>query len=92
VAVLPVSEWRYRSEASGARHVGPMAQDFRAAFGLGDSDTTINLIDSGGIVLAAIQGLHHVLQEKNREIARLKARSDLMERKLQVIEAKLGLN
>ena len=38
VGELPISTWRYLSEAPGVRHMGPMAQDFRRAFGLGDSD------------------------------------------------------
>ncbi|HQQ76836.1 MAG TPA: tail fiber domain-containing protein [Thermoanaerobaculia bacterium] len=74
VAALPISEWRYRSEASGARHLGPMAQDFRAAFGLGDRDTGIGLIDEAGIALAAIQGLNAKLAEREAEIEALKAR------------------
>src|SRR5262249_24529273 len=40
------------------RHMGPMAQDFRAAFGLGEDDTTISVVDEQGVALAAIQGLY----------------------------------
>ena len=38
---LPLSTWRYRDEPGSVRHLGPMAQDFRAAFGLGDDDRTL---------------------------------------------------
>jgi len=57
VAALPVSTWRYKTE-SGVRHVGPMAQDFYAAFGVGEDDRHITSIDEDGVALAAIKALH----------------------------------
>jgi hypothetical protein len=51
-----------------------MAQDFRAAFNLGEDDKHISPLDTGGVALAAIQGLHRMLQDKDREIADLKDR------------------
>jgi hypothetical protein len=41
-----------------------MAQDFRAAFGLGETDLGINTIDADGVALTAIQGLNAKLEEK----------------------------
>jgi len=55
-----------------------------AAFALGNSDRMIGMQDADGVALAAIQGLHYMMQEKDREIAQLR-------RKLEAIEAKLGL-
>jgi hypothetical protein len=81
---MPVYTWRYRTELSGALHMGPTAQDFRSAFGLGDSEKTITTIDEGGVALAAIKGLKHELDSKN-------ARIDRLERELRAIKAKLGL-
>jgi hypothetical protein len=79
VAELPVATWRYR-EDPGTRHLGPMAQDFHAAFGLGEDDRTIAVVDSDGVALAAIQGLHRrvqeqaaALREKEERLARLEA-------------------
>jgi hypothetical protein len=66
---LPLASWRYINEPPGIRHVGPMAQDFRAAFGLGEDDKHISAVDADGIALAAIQGLHKVMQEKDARIA-----------------------
>jgi hypothetical protein len=66
VAALPIARWEYAS-APGIRHVGPMAQDFHAAFGLGDSDRTIGLVDASGVALAAIQGLNAKLELALRE-------------------------
>lgn len=57
VAELPVYTWSYIGEAEGVRHVGPTAQDFRAAFGLGDSDRSIATVDLDGINLAALKAL-----------------------------------
>ena len=58
VAALPVSSWMYKDNADlGIRHMGPMAQDFHAAFGLGASDKGISSLDTSGVALAAIQAL-----------------------------------
>lgn len=53
---LEISEWSYK-DSPADRHVGPMAQDFYAAFGLGNSDTGIATLDSSGVALAAIKAL-----------------------------------
>lgn len=53
---LPISTWEYRTE-HGARHLGPMAQDFRRAFGLGADEKSIAVLDASGVALAAAQAL-----------------------------------
>ncbi len=57
VAALPISRWSYKTE-HGVRHVGPMAQDFYAAFKVGEDDKHITSIDEDGVALAAIKALH----------------------------------
>jgi Chaperone of endosialidase len=57
VASLPISTWRYKVE-EGQVHLGPMAQDFHAAFGLGADEKHIATIDEDGVALAAIQALY----------------------------------
>lgn len=78
VSALPIWGWKYRTELSGARHLGPTAEDFHAVFGLGDSDRRIGLIDAIGVALAAIQGLNAKFEAlataKDAEIAALKER------------------
>ena len=69
---VPIATWNYRTQDDAIRHIGPMAQDFRAAFGVGENDTTITTVDADGVALAAIQGLHHIVQEKEGEIRELK--------------------
>jgi trimeric autotransporter adhesin len=70
VAALPISIWNYKTEET--RHIGPTAQDFRAAFGLGENETTIATVDTDGVALAAIQGLNQKLEEQRAENAELK--------------------
>ena len=82
LAGVPICEWNYKDDPSRRRYYGPMAQDFHAAFGLGDDDTRINTGDLDGVALAAIQGLTQRLQEKDREIAELKSRLDALEARL----------
>jgi hypothetical protein len=71
VANLPISTWTYKTD-DGVKHMGPMAQDFHAAFGLGNTPLGISSIDTGGVALAAIKGLNEVVLSKNQEIDALK--------------------
>lgn len=86
VVRLPVSRWNYKTDADTVRHVGPMAQDFHAAFGLdGSDDTHISSVDEGGVALAAIQGLNAKLEAENARLraglADLEARLSKLERR-----------
>jgi hypothetical protein len=71
LAAMPISQWNYK-QAKGERHIGPMAQDFHAAFGLGEDDKHIAVVDEAGVALAAIQGLNRKLEQKETEITELK--------------------
>jgi hypothetical protein len=74
VASLPISEWSYKADKPSVRHLGPMAEDFHAAFGLGKTDKGLTSVDTSGVALAAIQGLNQRLVEKDVRIAELEAR------------------
>jgi hypothetical protein len=67
VANLPITQWKMKGEPAGLKHIGPMAQDFYAAFGLGDNDRYIALGDGQGVALAAIQALYHQVEEEQQE-------------------------
>ena len=83
VSALPITEWKYKVEADGTEHLGPMAQDFHAAFGLnGADDKHIATVDEEGVALAAIQGLNQKLEETRAENADLRARLEKLERLL----------
>jgi hypothetical protein len=69
VANLPISSWNLTSQDANIRHMGPMAQDFYAAFNLGDDERYINSVDMDGVALAAIQGLYSLVQEKEQKLA-----------------------
>lgn len=70
---VPISTWSYRAEDPGTRHMGPTAQDFRAAFGLGNDDTVIGTVDADGVALAAAQALEARTRAQEARIAALEA-------------------
>ena len=73
--------------------MGPMAQDFHAAFGLGANDVTIATVDADGVALAAIQGLNDKLERENealkKRLADLEAKDKARDAKLLAIETML---
>jgi hypothetical protein len=85
VAALPISRWVFKTDPA-TQHLGPMAQDFHAAFGLGPDDKHIATVDADGVALAAIQGLNLKLEEqlrkKDAQIAELLRRVEELEQKL----------
>lgn len=94
VVSMPVSTWNYIAQGDSIRHIGPMAQDFYATFGLGEDDKHIGTVDADGVALAAIQGLYQVVQDKDAQIttlqtenAELKTRLDDLDQRLSALEA-----
>jgi hypothetical protein len=78
---LPISTWSYLGQDPSVQHLGPVAQDFSAAFGLGEDDRHISGVDADGVALAAIQGLFQrvveqesVIEVQQRQIAALEER------------------
>ncbi len=76
---MPISTWAMRGDVHAARHLGPTAQDFRSAFGLGDDDTTINTVDAQGVALAAAQALYRQVEAQQAKIDELEARIAALE-------------
>jgi trimeric autotransporter adhesin len=63
LAAMPVQSWHYKWEAeTNTPHIGPMAQDFKAAFYPGRDDKSISTLEFDGVALAAIQGLNQKLE------------------------------
>ncbi len=91
LAAMPVYQWRPKGQNAHVKHVGPMAQDFMKAFGVGDDDKMIGMQDADGVALAAIQGLNQILKAKDAKIAALEKANASMLKKLAAIERKLGL-
>ena len=59
LAQVPITTWNYKGQDAAIRHIGPVAQDFYAAFGVGEDDTHISTLDPDGVALAASQALVH---------------------------------
>lgn len=92
VTALPISRWNYKHQP-GEEHVGPMAQDFHAAFGTGADDKHISTLDAEGVALAAIQGLNHKVEQLKTENAALREKAnrvDELEARLARLEKTLG--
>jgi hypothetical protein len=83
VAALPVATWNYKTQPPTIRHIGPMAQDFAAAFSVGENDHSISTVDADGVALAAIKGLYEELQAQ-------KARNDELEKRIAELERLLA--
>jgi len=86
IAALPVTRWNYKTDSHAEQHIGPMAQDFQAAFQLSADDKHISVVDEGGVALAAIQGLNRKLDQKDAEIQALKQQNDSLATRLASLE------
>jgi hypothetical protein len=73
VAALPMNSWNYKTQDKSIRHIGPVAQDFHAAFGYGEDERHIAEVDEGGVALAAIQGLNSKMDDKDAKLEALAA-------------------
>lgn len=81
VVNLPLATWSYKDQPS-VNHIGPMAQDFYSAFGLGDSDKAIASTDASGVALAAVQAIYEQLQQKEARIQMLESKIEEQEQML----------
>ena len=61
--VMPIREWSYRSQDQSVRHVGPTAQDFRAAFGLGADPLGIDTVAFTAAVAGITQRITPIVAE-----------------------------
>lgn len=75
ITEMPISQWQYK-DTLGENHIGPMAQDFYAAFGLGQSETGLSSIDTAGVALAAIKAL---ASENNDLRQQIQSQADRLE-------------
>ena len=88
LAGISVETWSYKAPGGNpVRHIGPMAQDFHAAFNFGCDDKHISPIDANGVSLAAIQGLYQIVQEKDCTITAQQRRIDRLQQQLAQLEA-----
>lgn len=83
---VPVMTWNYKSQDAEIRHAGPTAQDFHAAFGLGESELMINTIDIDGINLAAIKAL----EERTRELREATAEIEVLQAEVATLDSEVA--
>ena len=92
VVDIPIQTWNMKTQDPAIRHIGPMAQDFQAAFRLGEDDRHINTVDADGVALAAIQGLNQKLEEqlktRDTEIEKLRQMISELKQLLQATNSK----
>ncbi|RMG01355.1 MAG: hypothetical protein D6726_09650, partial [Nitrospirae bacterium] len=86
VAELPVMSWRYKWEAEGVRHIGPVAEDFKEVTGLGDG-VHISTIDAEGVTIASVKALYERVKELKAEGENLKEENKKKKKKVSSLEA-----
>jgi FtsZ-binding cell division protein ZapB len=85
VSALPITTWNFINDEEKTRHMGPMAQDFHAAFGLGKDETRIHSTDTFGVTLAAIQGLNLKVTQREGTIEALTQESKALREQNQTL-------
>jgi len=90
LAAIPVETWNYKAQSAAIRHIGPMAQDFYAAFGVGEDDTHISTVDADGVALAGVQALYRLLLQKDEEIAQQRRELQRLEAQIEMLKAAAG--
>jgi Chaperone of endosialidase len=89
INAMSIETWNYKSEGKSVRHLGPVAQDFYAAFGLGLDDKHISTVDEGGVALAAIQELYRMVVKGNAEVANLTQANHEKDAQIQNLKAEV---
>jgi Chaperone of endosialidase len=95
LAKMPLITWQYAGQRGNVRHMGPSAQDFYKAFGLGSTPLGISTVDADGVALAAIQGLLQTTsadaKAKDAKLSLQAEKIRRLEQELAAIKKKLGL-
>lgn len=89
VSQIEITEWNYITDEDATRHIGPMAQDFYSAFGVGTDEKHISMADINGVALASIKALNEQAKQKDEKIRELEAKNNALEEKLNRIEEML---
>jgi hypothetical protein len=84
LVAMPITKWNFKKSDEAVKYVGPMAQDFHAAFGLGGpNDRVIHATNAQGITMAALQGLNTKVEDKTKT---LEARLSELEARVVILE------
>jgi hypothetical protein len=83
---VPLTSWSYKADPATTRHLGPMAQDFRKAFGLGADSISIGTVDADGVALAAAKALDARTLRQETQLAALRAENQALRHRLDALE------
>ena len=87
---VPITTWNYKAQDDTIRHMGPVAQDFYAAFGLGEDERLISTIDADGVALAAIQGLYTMAKGQASRIQQLETENADLKQQMSELQTRLA--
>jgi hypothetical protein len=91
LVAMPVQEYNLKSQDPSLRHIGPVAQDFYAAFGYGESDKAINMEDADGVAFAAIQGLYEMVRAEASRMEELERENAALHRQIDDLTARIAV-
>jgi hypothetical protein len=86
---VPITSWNYKTQDNKIRHIGPMAQDFAAAFNVGEDNRHIATIDPDGVALAGVQALDNRTNSQQLRIEELQKENKELKERLEKIEKML---
>ena len=79
ISQLSIQKWKYKG--TDEYHIGPVAEDFYKAFGLGTDNKGISTVDPSGIALAAIKEQQQIIEKQSDLINELEKRIEALEKK-----------
>ncbi|MEM9293988.1 MAG: tail fiber domain-containing protein [Acidobacteriota bacterium] len=89
IVELPITRWNYIDQGAEIEHLGPMAQDFYGAFGVGPDDKHIPTRDAASVALVGVQALHDQLRDRDDQIEALKAANAALLERLEALERRM---
>ncbi len=94
LVAMPVQTWFYKDARDEGQHMGPVAEDFAATFGLGQDERHIATVDESGVAFAAIQGLNQKVESENARLegrnAELSTKADAIAEQNQALRTELA--
>ncbi len=79
LTAMPLTSWNAIGDPA-QRHIGPIAEDWWATFGLGPDDKHVGMTDLGGVALAAIKGLSEEVEARDERLQAQDERLRALER------------
>jgi trimeric autotransporter adhesin len=89
LAALAIRSWSYKTDPAHVRHIGPTAQDFKSAFGVGNDPRSIGVLDESGVALAGVKGVYQLVQQQQTLMHRQQAEITSLQADLTHLEATL---